>query len=412
VRVIESSRRKKLLQNGFLVDAFTLGFLTFVSVVTATYALVVLAFGVGLWRLRTPRPALGDERELPFVSVIVAARNESRHVDACLSALLDQDYPRARYEVVFVNDHSLDDTCERARRHVRDDGRLRVLSLDEALDGTTGGKQQALDYGIAHSHGEIIASTDADCIVPRTWLRSLVRHFDEKTGIVVGFSTLDAPHDGQRLFVKVQSLELLGLFSAFAGVLGWNIGIACTGNNLAYRRAAYQEFGGFAKRGFTVAEDNMFLQWVNRHTSWRIAVAMGREVTVTTRPMPTFSAFLRQRLRWASNSLEIRFGAIWFAVVAYGTNWLLPTAWILGVFGGFPLLWLGLLLLLKALPEFVLLWRGLALFERRDLWRYAALVGPFHTFYVLIVGIAGLSGRVVWKGRRHVTQRKTNDEWM
>jgi cellulose synthase/poly-beta-1,6-N-acetylglucosamine synthase-like glycosyltransferase len=392
------------------LNAFALGFLTFVSVVTATYALVAFSFVVGLWSLKRPRGVRRPDTDLPFVSVVVAARNESRHVDTCLSSLLEQDYPLTRYEVVFVDDHSNDGTLERANRYATMSGRLRVLSLADAGDERATGKQMALDYGIARSNGEIIASTDADCVVPRTWLRSLIERFDERTGIVVGFSALDAPGDGERLFVKVQSLELLGLFSAFAGALRWNLAVACTGNNLAYRRAAYQEFGGFTKMGFTVAEDNMFLQWMNRNTSWRIAVALGRDVTVTTRPMRTLGAFLRQRLRWASNSLEVRFGAIWFAVVAYGANWLMPTALLFGLLGWVSLPWGASLLLLKALPEALLVRRGLTLFERRDLWRYATLVGPFHTFYVLIVGIAGLSGRVVWKERRHITQRKSDAE--
>lgn len=376
----------------------SVGFLTFVSVGTATYVAVAFILVGGLWFLRRPRFPRGEE--LPFVSVVVAARNESHHIDACLTSLLNQDYPRTRYEVIVVDDHSEDDTLCRARRY--EGPRLRVLSLGEEREG----KQRALDYGIEQSHGEIVASTDADCVVPKTWLRSLVEHFDEKTGVVVGFSTLDAPDDGESLFVKIQSLELLGLFAAFAGALRWNLAVACTGNNLAYRRVVYQEFGGFAKRGFTVAEDNMFLQWVSRHTSWRIAVAMGREVTVRTHPMRTLRLFLRQRLRWASSSLENRFGAIWFGVIVYGTNAFVGIAFLLGLLGGVPFLWTVFLVVLKALPEALILWRGTTLFERRDLLRYAALVGVFHTFYVLIVGLAGLRGRVVWKEREHITQRK------
>lgn len=375
-----------------------MGFLTFVSVVTATYVAVAFVLVRGLWILGRSRSSRGEA--FPFVSVIVAARNESPHIDACLTSLLNQDYPRTRYEVILVDDHSEDDTLQRARRH--EDPRLRVLSLAEEMTG----KQRALDYGIEQSHGEIVASTDADCVVPKTWLRRLIEHFDEKTGVVVGFSTLDAPDDGASLFVKVQSLELLGLFAAFGGALGWNLAVACTGNNLAYRRAVYQEFGGFAKRGFTVAEDNMFLQWVNRNTSWRIVVAMGREVTVRTHPMRTLRLFLRQRLRWASNSLEIRFGATWFAVVAYGANAFVSVTFLLGLWGWVSFLWAVFLVILKALPEALLLWQGTALFERQDLRRYAALVGFFHTFYVLLVGMAGLLGRVVWKERKYTTQRK------
>ena len=388
------------------MESLANGFLAFLTSLTASYALVVFAAFIGLYRLRRKGPSPSAAGPRPFITVIVAARNESENVDACLGSLLAQDYPTDRYEVIFVDDHSMDDTRARAEAYLSRATNLRVLSLADFGDESFTGKQQALDVGIRQSHGELIASTDADCVVPTTWLSAIAEAFEPDTGVVVGFSMMDGPHDGERLFIKVQSLELLGLFAGFAGALGWNVATACTGNNLAYRRAAYEELGGFTKMGFTVAEDNMFLQWVNRHTTWQIRVLFDPRATVRTEPMRTFRSFLRQRLRWASNSLENRFAAVWFGVVAYGVNWLVPTALLLGAFGWVSFRWAGALLGLKLLPETLLVWRGLGLFRRRDLMKYVPLAAAFQTFYVLIVGIAGLSGRVVWKNRPHRTQRK------
>lgn len=378
----------------------------FVTSLAFTYAVVACFFVVGLFRLRRQRIPATVEADLPHISIVVAARNEAENIPSCLPALLAQDYPTDRYEVILVDDHSEDDTRALAESYTAGAPHLRVLSLADLGDAGATGKQHALDLGIRQSRGEIIASTDADCVPPPTWLRALTSCFKPDTGVVVGFSVLDARKDRGGLFVKLQSLELLGIFAAFAGGLAWRLAMGCTGNNLAYRRAAYEELGGFMKMGFTVAEDNMFVQWVDRHTEWQIEVAHAAESLVWTRPMPTYPAFLEQRLRWSSNSLENRFSVVWFSVVAYGVNLLVPALVLLALAGFGSLPWAAGLVALKLLPEWVMMARGLSLFGRRDLLAYLPLLAPFHTSYVLLVGLAGLTGRSSWKGRSHQMQRK------
>ncbi len=382
----------------------------FVTSLTLTYAAVACFFVIGLFRLRRQRIASPESgsmgADLPHVSVVVAARNEADNVDACLSSLLAQNYPTDKYEMIFVDDHSEDDTRALAEAHTAGASNLRVLSLGDLGDDSITGKQHALDHGIRSSHGEIIASTDADCAPPPSWLRAMTSRFNEDTGVVVGFSVLDEPRDGGGAFVKLQSLELLGIFAAFAGGLAWRLAMGCTGNNLAYRRAAYEQLGGFMAMGFTVAEDNMFVQWVDQHTEWHIDVAHSAESLVWTRPMPTYSAFLEQRLRWSSNSLENRLAVVWFSVVTYGVNLLLPVTMLLALAGFGSIPWAAGLVALKILPEWALMARGLSLFGRRDLLLYLLGLPAFHTSYVLLVGLAGLTGKSAWKGRSHQMQRK------
>ncbi len=368
------------------------------------YAAFVSALAVGLARLpnKTPRPLSNPP---PFMTVLTAARNEAENIEACLRALSDQDYPADRFEIVAVDDHSTDDTYDIAAAFAESRPNVRALRLSD-LGAEASGKQHALDYGIQQSRGEIIASVDADCRPPSSWLSALARRFEPETGALVGFSMLDEPGDNAPLFVKAQSLELLALFSAFAGCVGLNKPVACTGNNLAYRRAVYDALGGFAQMGDTVAEDNMFLQRISRQTNWKIETVFNPEAVVQTKPMPDARSFLRQRLRWASNSLENRFFAVWFMTVAYGAYLLAPIG-LAAAFLGYAPLWLaGALLLSKLAPEFVVLWIGLRRFERHDLWVYWPVAAALHTAYALAAGLVGLGGRASWKGRVHRGQRR------
>lgn len=376
------------------------------------YMCVIFCFRIGLGRAeklsrKTARKRV-DPEKLPFVSVVISARNEREHIGRCLESIIDQSYPSHLYEIVAIDDRSEDETLSIIRSYA-DRSRVRILPLEnEEPEGLTG-KQAALDKAIRHSRGEIILTTDADCVVPFNWISAMVRCFSEpEIGVVAGFSMIEdrSPEfrklgRWRRLFLKMQSFELLTLFTAFAGGMGLGVALACTGNNLGYRRKVYEQMGGFKRLGRTVAEDNMFIQWVNRNTSWRIIPCCLRESLVITMPKVTLRDLLAQRIRWASNSLENRLSALAFMVAVYGMNLLLYPTFLLSLAGMIPI-WIGpTAIIMKLMPEYLLVSRGMRMFGRGDLMKLFLPIQPLHTLYILICGLAGLPGRVRWKGRRY-----------
>jgi chlorobactene glucosyltransferase len=95
----------------------------------------------------------------PRVSVILPARNEAAHIDACLRSIRQSTWPNL--EVLVVDDHSTDGTGALARAAAEGDPRVRVI---EAPDLPTGwfGKQWACQSGAAHATGDLLLFTDAD----------------------------------------------------------------------------------------------------------------------------------------------------------------------------------------------------------------------------------------------------------
>lgn len=91
-------------------------------------------------------------------SVVVPAHNEAADLGAALDALLAQDTDAA-YEVVVVDNASTDATAEVARRRG-------VRVVDEPRLGVC----QARQSGVDAARGEVVASTDADSVVPPDWL--------------------------------------------------------------------------------------------------------------------------------------------------------------------------------------------------------------------------------------------------
>ncbi len=118
-----------------------------------------------------PRP--GD---VPFISVIVPARNAADTLAGCLTALLALDYPAERQELIVVDNGSSDNTAEIALAHgarcVREPRR---------------GSAHARNAGVAAAHGELLVFTDADCLATTGWLRAIATRFgDPAVGGVAG----------------------------------------------------------------------------------------------------------------------------------------------------------------------------------------------------------------------------------
>jgi glycosyltransferase involved in cell wall biosynthesis len=116
----------------------------------------------------------------PQVSVIVCTFNRSRLLSDCLDSLLDQTYPRDRYEIIVVDDGSKDKT-----RDVLDDF-VQKSPLVKCFSQTNAGLSAARNTGIKNSSGEIICFTDDDCIATKDWIERLVSGYAEGIGGVGG----------------------------------------------------------------------------------------------------------------------------------------------------------------------------------------------------------------------------------
>ena len=199
---------------------------------------VWFATGMGMGRRRREGSGM-----LPTVSIVVAARDEEEHIEQCLAALSDQDYPAHRYEVIVVDDGSRDRTAERVRQNATD--RVRLVRTEEKL-GWSGSKKAALSLGIATATGEIILTTDADCRVGPGWIRALVSHFQGAVGMVVGFSQVRPEEAGRRWLAGYEATDFLALMGCIAGSIGHGHPMAASGQNLAYRKEVFTGVGGYS----------------------------------------------------------------------------------------------------------------------------------------------------------------------
>lgn len=125
-------------------------------------------------------------KELPPLSVVICARNESENLRRFLPAILEQNYPQ--FEVIVINDGSTDESeavlsaFEEKYQHL-----YHSFTPDSARYISR--KKLALTLGIKASKHDWLVFTEANCQpASNQWLRLMARNFTPHTQIVLGYS--------------------------------------------------------------------------------------------------------------------------------------------------------------------------------------------------------------------------------
>ncbi len=373
------------------------------------YVLLCLSLAVGYWRLL--RGVLRAWRALPTwepaaaytprvsLSVVIAARNEEQHIEACVRSVLACEYTAELREVIVVDDYSEDATAARVSRLAAAfTDNVRLLRLGEAWPPVPPGKKSALQYGIARARGELIVTTDADCRVPPSWLRLLASAYEEHrpAAIVAPVCLLARPHWWEHF----QALDVAATMGITAAALARGRFAAGNGANLCYSKEVFQAVGGFAGSEQRASGDDMFL--LAKLPLERLFFLKNNGAVVHTYPCPEVRSFIQQRLRWGTKNAA--FPNRWLKVVL-AVMWALPfTASVNVLFAPIYPLMGGLALLqlaAKAWADHTLLSEMSRFFRIESAMRHFWPAFFAHLVYLTAVGGAALwVRRYTWKGRR------------
>ncbi len=351
------------------------------------YAHFVGFLVAGLLRLRDR-----NSSRQPFVSVVMAVRDEAASLPRCLSALSSQTYPPSRMEMIVVNNLSQDNTRELLDDWQADDENRHALHLHDIPAGCSP-KKFALTRGINKAAGELIFTTDADCAPSPDWLESMVGYFRDDTGVVVG----PAPLEGESLLAKILALDSLASLVVAAGGCGWQTAITCTGRNLAYRKSVFKQVGGFSATAHRLSgDDDLFLQSVSRQTDWSIDFALKAQSVVPSPAAESFRQFVRQRRRHVSASKDYPFrlkaAYLIFNLANLGIFACLSHACITGTGIAAATAVLGLKLMLDFVALALVAYR----LERTRLLFYFPLWELFYIINQTLISPLGLIGKIRW----------------
>lgn len=375
----------------------------------SVYAVLITAFAIGFWKVRRNQIDAPIETH-PFVSVIVPARDEAAVIRSCVETIQQNDYPANLFEIIVVDDLSEDDTAEIVRsisNEVQPDtASVALLQMPENLERTRAHKKRAIEKGISEAKGEIILTTDADCNVSESWIRSMAACFTDidrppsetVTAFVSGSVVFRL---GKHPLLHMQALEFLGLVSVGAGAIGAGRPTICNGANVAYRKDVFDELGGFSGIDhLTSGDDELLMQKIADTTPHRVHFNADPKSVVVTEPLHSFHAFFQQRKRWASKGAHYPNKAL---IAMLSAIYLFYVGLLVGLLAlpfapsvACPLL---VALGLKMIPEAMLLWPACKHFGRKWLFAYFLPEQLLHIPYIVTLGAAGAFGRYEWKGR-------------
>lgn len=127
--------------------------------------------------------------ELPSITMIIAAHNEEKVIEAKVKNCLELDYPRGKVQFIIGSDASTDATDSIVRRY--EDHRLRLIRYSQRS-----GKVGVLNKTVPLAEGEILVFSDANTMLEPLALKKLVRHFQKKeVGAVCGQLSLVDPEN-------------------------------------------------------------------------------------------------------------------------------------------------------------------------------------------------------------------------
>ncbi|HEU0021598.1 MAG TPA: glycosyltransferase [Dehalococcoidia bacterium] len=252
-------------------------------------------------RDRSPKPALSrvcqafreipfpPDTRWPFISVVVCSYNGARTIRDTFEALQELDYPN--YDVIVVNDGSRDATASIAR-----DYPFRLIETENR------GLSNARNTGMAAARGDIVAYIDDDAYPDPHWLTNLAATFLRGDYGGVGGPNIAPPGDGL-------------IADCIANAPGGPVHVLLTdriaehipGCNMAFRRSALLEIGGFdpiyraagddvdlcwrlQERGYTIGFNPAAVDWHHRRNSvrayWKQQVGYGRAEALLERKWP------------------------------------------------------------------------------------------------------------------------------
>lgn len=353
-----------------------------------------ILMGIYRWHwCRLKKPLSSSLPGAVAVSVVIAARNEESNLPHLLADLKAQDYPPELLEVIVVDDFSEDRTAAIAQQfgyHV----------MQPAVPAAASSKKAAIAAGVSAATGTYILTTDADCRIPKNWVRSLTAFISNNKLRFVAAPVVYQHH--RTLLGVLQQLDFLMLQGITGAGHGSGLHLMCNGASLAYDRKSFNAVGGFAGIDKKASGDDMLLlQKIAKQFEASTGYLKDDEAIVSTAPAPDWGSFLQQRRRWASKTTSYNDAAstailsfvlaqnLFFVVLLMAACVDLTNLWLLVLY------WAA-----KSVAELWFLYPVAAFFTRKAYLPLLPLLQPVHVLYTVAVGVLSQFGSYRWKGRQ------------
>ena len=359
--------------------------------IVGIYTLLIILFIVGFDKVKVDTK---NHEFLTRFSVIIPFRNEANRLPKLLVSIAELEYTKSFFEIILVDDDSTDDSVQFINDFCTDNPDIDI-QLIKNIRSSNSPKKDAISIAIPKAKYDWIVSTDADCILPTSWLtsfnNSIVTNKPNMLVAPVSFKCTSS------FLSQFQLTDFLSMQGATIGSFGIQQAFMANGANLAYRKDLFLTLNGFEDNNFIASGDDVFLlENFIAYDKSRVLFLKNIEALVKTFPTDTWAELLQQRKRWAAKASHFKSPfAKGIGVIVFFANCLVIFSLIMGFFNQ-QLLWL---LIPKIVIDTILIYKTAHLYqEQLKLISYFKTV-VFYPFFTVFIAVSSMFGSFKWKGR-------------
>lgn len=283
----------------------------------------LLFFYLYLWRIMVNHlPSRDQFSQLPFVSVIICAKNEQNNLSQFLDVVLSQKYPD--FEVLVIDDNSTDDSLTVLKDFQKKYSQLKVVAFQE--EKSSFGKKQVLECGIKHAKSDYLIMTDADCKpLSAFWLVGMVNGFADGSELVLGVSLYSKLKGIVNSIIQIDT----GFIAAnYLSMAASGFPYMSVGRNVAYKRSLFEKVGGFKSHyHIPSGDDDLLINQMPKET--KVNLVYNKDAQTESVPKLSFQSYFSQKVRHVSAgmkynkrnllilSLYYSFTTVWYLLIPF-----------------------------------------------------------------------------------------------
>ncbi|WP_299064502.1 glycosyltransferase [uncultured Polaribacter sp.] len=302
-------------------------FLVFIFVL---YAILIISLTIGFKRVAEFK-GNNNQNKTSF-SVIIPFRNEAENLPNLLASIFKLNYPKELVEFILVDDASTDnsvtvidnfvfsnqkkgetlqeqqifDTISQKNEITQTD--IRILKNKRTSNSP---KKDAITTAITVSKNNWIVTTDADCLLPKNWLKTFNNFIQENNPKMIVAPVNYKVED--TFLEQFQLLDFMSLQGTTIGGFGIKFPFLCNGANFGYKKEEFLQLNGFEGNNNIASGDDIFLfEKFIKADKKSVRYLKSKEAIVTTFPVKSWLSLIHQRTRWAAktssfSSLKVKF---------------------------------------------------------------------------------------------------------
>lgn len=260
--------------------------------------------------------------KLPFVSVVICAKNEEENLRRNLPKVLSQKYPS--FEVILVLDQSTDDSLKLLNDLQMKFSHLKVIEFNK--EKTSSGKKEVLEEGIKAAKSNLLIMTDADCYPSSEyWLLGMTNGFADGSNMVLGVGQYEKSKGFVNKLIQYDTLYIVIQYMSHA-LAGFPF--MSVGRNVAYKKDLFDEVGGFENHyDVPSGDDDLLVNEMSRATKMNIVYQP--ELQTISEAKTSLKSFFDQKSRHISAGLKYNI----INKIILGASYCFTTVWYASIVG-------------------------------------------------------------------------------